>query len=225
MPSGRRRHQRRDHAGQSQPRRGRQLLGAGTAAFEGAEISSGSAPRLVPSSAYASIRRRWSRNTASSASTNGPTRKASRMPPGRPGVTGICGSAIIEVVAEMYSPASSRGRRGRRQPGRGKPAHHPERAATSPYLLRGSTGRAAHHRHPERHPRHPARWPAAAPMPASSFDGQAGRGAVVDTIRFAGAFGSFIDPKYAMVLGLDPSDCDTFLRRSRPRQCRGHGAR
>ena len=29
----------------------------------------------------------------------------------------------------------------------------------------------------------------------------------VDTIRFAGAFGSFIDPKYAMVLGLIP-DCD-----------------
>ena len=28
----------------------------------------------------------------------------------------------------------------------------------------------------------------------------------VDTIRFAGAFGSFIDPKYAMVLGLIP-DC------------------
>jgi uncharacterized 2Fe-2S/4Fe-4S cluster protein (DUF4445 family) len=29
----------------------------------------------------------------------------------------------------------------------------------------------------------------------------------VDMIRFAGAFGSFIDPKYAMVLGLIP-DCD-----------------
>ena len=29
----------------------------------------------------------------------------------------------------------------------------------------------------------------------------------VDVIRFAGAFGSFIDPKYAMVLGLIP-DCD-----------------
>ncbi len=29
----------------------------------------------------------------------------------------------------------------------------------------------------------------------------------VDCIRFAGAFGSFIDPKYAMVLGLIP-DCD-----------------
>ena len=29
----------------------------------------------------------------------------------------------------------------------------------------------------------------------------------VDTIRLAGAFGSFIDPKYAMVLGLIP-DCD-----------------
>ena len=29
----------------------------------------------------------------------------------------------------------------------------------------------------------------------------------VDTIRFAGAFGSFIDPKYAMVLGLIP-DCE-----------------
>ena len=29
----------------------------------------------------------------------------------------------------------------------------------------------------------------------------------VDRIRFAGAFGSFIDPKYAMVLGLIP-DCD-----------------
>ncbi|MEO1745945.1 MAG: ASKHA domain-containing protein, partial [Pseudomonadota bacterium] len=29
----------------------------------------------------------------------------------------------------------------------------------------------------------------------------------VDAIRFAGAFGTFIDPKYAMVLGLIP-DCD-----------------
>ena len=29
----------------------------------------------------------------------------------------------------------------------------------------------------------------------------------VDTIRFAGAFGSFIDPKYAMVLGIIP-DCE-----------------
>jgi uncharacterized 2Fe-2S/4Fe-4S cluster protein (DUF4445 family) len=28
----------------------------------------------------------------------------------------------------------------------------------------------------------------------------------VDTIRLAGAFGSFIDPKYAMMLGLIP-DC------------------
>jgi len=33
------------------------------------------------------------------------------------------------------------------------------------------------------------------------------RVAEVDTIRFAGAFGSFIDPKYAMELARSP-DCD-----------------
>ena len=36
----------------------------------------------------------------------------------------------------------------------------------------------------------------------------------VDAIRFAGAFGSFIDPKYAMVLGLIP-DCDLDRGRRR----------
>ncbi len=48
----------------------------------------------------------------------------------------------------------------------------------------------------------------------------------VDQIRLAGAFGSFIDPKYAMVLGLIP-DCDSGpggRRRQRRRRGRADGA-
>ena len=48
------------------------------------------------------------------------------------GVTGICGSGIIEALAEMYLAGHHHpGRRGRRRHGRAQPAHPRQRAAPS----------------------------------------------------------------------------------------------
>ena len=91
------------------------------------------------------------------------------------GVTGICGSAIIEVVAEMYlSGIISEDGVVDGSLAAQKPAHHPER----PHLLlsaaRGTAGRAAHHGDAERHPRHPARQGRALRR-RQAADGEAGR--------------------------------------------------
>ena len=121
----------------------------------------------------------------------------------RLGITGICGSAIIEVVAEMYLAGiisedgvidgglAARSPRIR-QTGR-----------THSYLLHQGRQEIAVTQNDVR----------AIQLAKSAL--YAGVKLLmeklgidhVDTIALAGAFGSFIDPKYAMVLGLIP-DCD-----------------
>ncbi|SFU04698.1 ASKHA domain-containing protein [Mesorhizobium sp. YR577] len=122
------------------------------------------------------------------------------------GVTGICGSAIIEVVAEMYLAGiiSEDG------------VVDGSLAAASPriiqngrtfsYLLR--EGRQGEPRITVTQNDVRAIQLAKAALYAGVKLLMEKQGVeTVDTIRFAGAFGSFIDPKYAMVLGLIP-DCD-----------------
>src|SRR5690606_24990735 len=119
------------------------------------------------------------------------------------GVTGICGSAIIEVIAEMYlagilsedgvidGALAARSPRIFRQ------------GRTFSYLLYEGRQRIAVTQTDIR-----AIQLAKAALYAGVrlLMGKLGIERV-DTIRLAGAFGSFIDPKYAMVLGLIP-DCD-----------------
>ncbi len=98
-----------------------------------------------------------------------------------------------------------RGRRRRRRAGRALAAHHPER----PHLLLSAARRA------QGEPRITVTQNDIRAIQLAKAALYAGvkllmekQGVeTVDTIRFAGAFGSFIDPKYAMVLGLIP-DCD-----------------
>ena len=174
-------------------------------AFEGAEISSGQ--RAAPG-AIERVRidpRRWSRDTASSASTNGRTRRVSRKPPATTGVTGICGSAIIEVVAEMYLSGiiSEDGVVDGRWPREARASSRT--AAPSPICCARDEGE----------PRITVTQNDIRAIQLAKAALYAGIKLLmekqgvdhVDTIRFAGAFGSFIDPKYAMVLGLIP-DCD-----------------
>ncbi|RCS25391.1 DUF4445 domain-containing protein [Phyllobacterium salinisoli] len=119
------------------------------------------------------------------------------------GITGICGSAIIEVVAEMYltgiisEDGVVDGALAVRSP------RITANGRTFSYLLHEGSPRIAITQNDVR-----AIQLAKAALYAGvkllmdklSIDH-------VDQIRFAGAFGSFIDPKYAMVLGLIP-DCE-----------------
>jgi uncharacterized 2Fe-2S/4Fe-4S cluster protein (DUF4445 family) len=119
------------------------------------------------------------------------------------GVTGICGSAIIEVVAEMYlSGVISEdgvvdGALAERSP------RIIQNGRTFSYLLRDGEPRITVTQNDVR-----AIQLAKAALYAGIKLLMEKQGVeTVDMIRFAGAFGSFIDPKYAMVLGLIP-DCD-----------------
>ncbi len=119
------------------------------------------------------------------------------------GVTGICGSAIIEVVAEMYlSGVISEdgvvdGNLAAKSP------RIVQTGRTFSYLLRDGEPRITVTQNDVR-----AIQLAKAALYAGVKLLMEKQGVeTVDTIRFAGAFGSFIDPKYAMVLGLIP-DCE-----------------
>jgi len=121
----------------------------------------------------------------------------------RTGITGICGSAIIEVIAEMYltgiisEDGVIDGALAARSP------RIAANGRTFSYLLHEGAPRIAITQNDVR-----AIQLAKAALYAGvkllmdklGIDH-------VDQIRFAGAFGSFIDPKYAMVLGLIP-DCE-----------------
>jgi uncharacterized 2Fe-2S/4Fe-4S cluster protein (DUF4445 family) len=175
-------------------------------AFEGAEISSGqrAAPgaiervRIDPQTLEPKYRiigvDRWSDEDG--------FEEASRAT----GVTGICGSAIIEVVAEMYlsgiisEDGVVDGALAAKSP------RIVQNGRTFSYLVReGLQGE----------PRITVTQNDVRAIQLAKAALYAGvkllmekQGVThVDTIRFAGAFGSFIDPKYAMVLGLIP-DCD-----------------
>ncbi len=172
-------------------------------AFEGAEISAGqrAAPgaiervRIDPETLEPRFKiigsEKWSDETGFAAD-------AARL-----GVTGICGSAIIEVVAEMYlcGIISEDG-----VVDGGLAARSPRivpNGRTFSYLLHDGAPRIAVTQNDVR-----AIQRAKAALSAGIRLLMEKQGVTqVDAIRFAGAFGSFIDPKYAMVLGLIP-DCD-----------------
>lgn len=119
------------------------------------------------------------------------------------GITGICGSAIIEVVAEMFlsgiisEDGVVDGAMAARTP------RILENGRTFSYLLHDGEPRITVTQNDVR-----AIQLAKAALYAGIKLLMEKQGVEkVDEIRFAGAFGSFIDPKYAMVLGLIP-DCD-----------------
>ncbi|WP_421593496.1 ASKHA domain-containing protein [Shinella sp. M27] len=172
-------------------------------AFEGAEISSGqrAAPgaiervRIDPVTLEPKFRvigvEKWS-------DEEGFAEQAASV-----GVTGICGSAIIEVVAEMYlagvisEDGVVDGAMAEKSP------RILQNGRTFSYLLHDGEQRITVTQNDIR---------AIQLAKSALYAGikllmeKQGVGHV-DTIRFAGAFGSFIDPKYAMVLGLIP-DCN-----------------
>jgi uncharacterized 2Fe-2S/4Fe-4S cluster protein (DUF4445 family) len=121
----------------------------------------------------------------------------------RTGVTGICGSGIIEVLAEMFlagilrHDGSINGELAERTP-RIKPD-----GATFSYLLREGTPAL---RITQNDVRAIQLAKAALHAGARLLMNHMGVSAV-DCIRLAGAFGSHIDVKYATVLGMLP-DCD-----------------
>jgi uncharacterized 2Fe-2S/4Fe-4S cluster protein (DUF4445 family) len=119
------------------------------------------------------------------------------------GVSGICGSGIIEVIAEMFlcGIISEDG------------VVDGSLAAKNPRVV--PTGRTYGYVLNEGAPRIVITQNDVRAIQLAKSALYAGTRLLmekigadhVDTIRFAGAFGSFIDPKYAMVLGLIP-DCD-----------------
>ena len=119
------------------------------------------------------------------------------------GVTGICGSGIIEVVAELYLAGVIS------QDG----VIDGALAARSARIIR--TGRTFSYVLKHDDPQIVVTQSDIRAIQLAKAALYAGTKLLmekmgtdtVDAIRFAGAFGSFIDPKYAMVLGLIP-DCD-----------------
>ncbi|PBB36710.1 MULTISPECIES: ASKHA domain-containing protein [unclassified Mesorhizobium] len=119
------------------------------------------------------------------------------------GVTGICGSGIIEVVAEMYLAGiisedgvvdGSLGARSPRIVANGR---------TFSYVLKDGEPKITITQNDVR----AIQLAKAALYAGTKLLMEKQHADHVDRIHFAGAFGSFIDPKYAMVLGLIP-DCD-----------------
>ena len=119
------------------------------------------------------------------------------------GVTGICGSGIIEVVAEMYLAGiisedgvvdGSLSLRSPRIVPNGR---------TFSYVLKEGEPKITITQNDVR----AIQLAKAALYAGTKLLMEKQHTDHVDRIHFAGAFGSFIDPKYAMVLGLIP-DCD-----------------
>ncbi|MCB1385451.1 MAG: DUF4445 domain-containing protein [Nitratireductor sp.] len=172
-------------------------------AFEGAEISCGqrAAPgaiervRIDPETLEPRVRvigcDKWSNEEGFSEGV------------ARTGVTGVCGSAIIEVVAEMYLSGiisedgvvdGSLAARSNRIVQEGRTFSYLLWRGEPELVIKQTDVRAVQL--------------AKAALYAGIRLLMDKKGlAAVDSISFAGAFGTFIDPKYAMVLGLIP-DCD-----------------
>ncbi len=119
------------------------------------------------------------------------------------GVTGICGSGIIEVIAEMYLSGiisedgvvdGSISARSPRIVANGR---------TFSYVLKEGEPKITITQNDVR----AIQLAKAALYAGTKLLMEKQHAEHVDRIHFAGAFGSFIDPKYAMVLGLIP-DCD-----------------
>ncbi|TSE10274.1 DUF4445 domain-containing protein [Mesorhizobium intechi] len=119
------------------------------------------------------------------------------------GVTGICGSGIIEVVAEMYLAGiisedgvvdGSLSARSSRVTANGRTFSYVLKEGEPKITITQTDVRAI-------------QLAKAALYAGTKLLMEKQNTDHVDRIHFAGAFGSFIDPKYAMVLGLIP-DCD-----------------
>ncbi len=119
------------------------------------------------------------------------------------GVTGICGSGIIEVIAEMFLAGiitedgvidGSLAEKSPRIISNGRTFSYLLKSGEPAITITQTDVRAI-------------QLAKAALYAGIKLLMQKQGVESVDTIRFAGAFGSFIDPKYAMVLGLIP-DCD-----------------
>jgi uncharacterized 2Fe-2S/4Fe-4S cluster protein (DUF4445 family) len=119
------------------------------------------------------------------------------------GVTGICGSGNIEVVAEMYLSGiisedgvidGSLAGRSPRVVARGRTFSYVLKEGEPAITITQNDVRAI-------------QLAKAALYAGIKLLMEKQDTDHVDTIRFAGAFGSYIDPKFAMVLGLIP-DCD-----------------
>ncbi|QKC90110.1 DUF4445 domain-containing protein [Mesorhizobium sp. NZP2234] len=119
------------------------------------------------------------------------------------GVTGICGSGIIEIVAEMYLAGiisedgvvdGSLSLRSPRVAANGRTFSYVLKEGEPKITITQTDVRAI-------------QLAKAALYAGTKLLMEKQNTEHVDRIHFAGAFGSFIDPKYAMVLGLIP-DCD-----------------
>ncbi|WP_214470462.1 ASKHA domain-containing protein [Mesorhizobium sp. dw_380] len=119
------------------------------------------------------------------------------------GVTGICGSGIIEIVAEMYLAGvisedgvvdGSLAARSPRVVANGRTFSYVLKDGEPKITITQTDVRAI-------------QLAKAALYAGTKLLMEKQNTEHVDRIHFAGAFGSFIDPKYAMVLGLIP-DCD-----------------
>lgn len=172
-------------------------------AFEGAEISSGqrAAPgaiervRIDPDTLEPRFRiigsERWS-------DEDGFADDAARL-----GVTGICGSAIIEVVAEMYL-CGIISEDGVVDGGlAARSARVVPNGRTFSYLLHDGEPRISVTQNDVR----AIQLAKAALYAGIQLLSDKLGNPPIERIRLAGAFGSYIDTKYAMILGLIP-DCD-----------------
>lgn len=124
------------------------------------------------------------------------------------GVTGICGSGIIEVIAEMFlagivtEDGIIDGSLAARSP------RIVQEGRTFAYVLHETPGRTISILQTDVRAIQLAKAAlyAGIKLLIDKF-GTAGESGTIDRIALAGAFGSFIEPKYAMVLGLVP-DCN-----------------
>jgi uncharacterized 2Fe-2S/4Fe-4S cluster protein (DUF4445 family) len=183
-------------------------------AFEGAQISSGQ--RAAPG---AIERVRIDPNTLEPRFKVIGCDAWSDAPAFNAAVSGICGSGIIEAVAELFLAGVIRAD-GMIDPHTAQRSPRVrEEYRTFTYLLRDGSPRIAITQHDVR-----AIQLAKAALHAGAklLLRHAGL-AAPDRIRLAGAFGAHIDPRHALVLGLVP-DCDP-ARVSSAGNAAGHGAR
>jgi uncharacterized 2Fe-2S/4Fe-4S cluster protein (DUF4445 family) len=137
----------------------------------------------------------------------------------RTGVTGICGSGIVEAVAQMHLASILRGDGGLDGTLAARTPRIREEYRSFTYVIRDGTPRIAITQHDVR-----AIQLAKAALHAGAKLLMRRLGiAEVPRIRLAGAFGTHIDPMHALVLGLVP-DCPLEDFRS-VGNAAGHGAR
>ena len=171
-------------------------------AFEGAQITAGQRAAPAQSSGCASTAKRWRPGSRSSAASFGRTRRASQEATSATGVTGICGSGIIEALAEMYLAGILLADGTIAGAARARTERIVEEGRTFRYLLHpGEPAISIHQNDVRAIQLAKAALMAGVRLLMDRFEIES-----VDRIVLTGAFGSHIDPLYAMVLGMIP-DC------------------